>query len=63
MDLLKFEQKGKICESVHFDPSSVSMCITILVLDCIVCRLCVRFRVCFLLGDKHEAKFGGVMSA
>ena len=31
-DLLKFEQKGKICESVHFDPSSVSMCITILVL-------------------------------
>ena len=29
---LKFEQKGKICESVHFDPLFVSMCITILVL-------------------------------
>ena len=31
-DPLKFEQKGKNRESVHFDPSSVSMCITILVL-------------------------------
>ena len=31
-DPLKFEQKGKIYESVHFDPSFVNMCITILVL-------------------------------
>ena len=25
--------------------------------------MCVRLRVCFLLGDKQEAKFGGVISA
>ena len=30
-DPLKFEQKDKGGESVHFDPSFVSMCITVLV--------------------------------
>ena len=39
------------------------MCITLVLLS-LVCFFFffVWFRVCFLLGDKQEAKFGGVMS-
>ena len=33
MDPLKFEPKGKGCESVPFDPSFGNMCITIMALS------------------------------
>ena len=39
------------------------MSITLVSLRFVCYFLCVQFRVCFLHGDKKEAKFGGVMSA
>ena len=39
------------------------MCITLVSLSLVCYYLCVWFKVCFLLGDKQEAKFRGVMSA
>ena len=63
MDPLKFESKGKICESVHFDPSFWQHVHHTRVVDFwYVIFLCAWFEVCFLLGEKQEAKFGGVMS-
>ena len=38
------------------------MCITLMSLSFSMLFSCVWFRVCFLLGDKQEAKFGGEMS-
>ena len=32
-DPLKFETKGEICESVHFDPFFGNMCITLMLLS------------------------------
>ena len=63
-DPLKLETKGKICEFgfiliLHFG----NMCITLMSLSLVCYFLCVWFKVCFLLGDKQEAKFWGVMSA
>ena len=39
------------------------MCITLVSLSLVCYFMCVWFKVCFLLGDKQEAKFGGVMRA
>ena len=48
---------------VHFDPSFWQHVHHTRVVEFwYVIFLCVWFRVCFLLGDKQEAKFGGVMS-
>ena len=49
---------------VHFDPSIWQHVHHTRVIEFrMLFFLCVWFRVCFLLGDKQEAKFGGVMSA
>ena len=54
--------KRQQCESVQFDPLLISMCITILVLDFSMSGVRPVWSP-FLLGDKQEAKFGGVMGA
>ena len=41
MDPLKFESKGKGCESVHFEPSFSNMCITIMALSVSMLGCCV----------------------
>ena len=41
MDPLKFESKGKGCESVHFYHSFVNMCITIMALSVSMLSCCV----------------------
>ena len=41
MDSLTFELKGKICASVHFDPSPGNMCITIMALIFSMLGCCV----------------------
>ena len=64
MDPLKIESKGKGCESVHFYPSFSNMCITIMAFSFSMLGCCVSgVESVFLLGDKQEAKFRGVMSA
>ena len=63
MDPLNFVYKGKISELVHSNPSFWQHVHHNHVVEfSYVSFLCVWFRVCFLLGDKQEAKFGGVMS-
>ena len=41
MDPLKFELKGKGCESIHFDSSFSNMCITIMALSVSMLGCCV----------------------
>ena len=48
---------------VHFDPSFWQHVHHTHVVEFSVIFLRFWFRVCFLLGDKQEAKFGGVISA
>ena len=54
--------KQWVCEPVQFDPLFFSMCTTVL-LFVAWCRLCILSKSQFLLEDKQETKFGGVMSA
>ena len=63
-DPLKLETKGARFVSwfiliLHLG----NMCITLISLSLVYYYWYVWFRVCFLLGDKQEAKFGGVMGA
>ena len=49
---------------VHFDPSSWQQVHHPRVVKfSMLFFFYIWFRVCFLLGDKQEAKFGGVMNA
>ena len=49
--------------SVHFDPSSKQHVHHPRVVKFSMLFSMCRLRVCFLPGDKQEAKFGGMMSA
>ena len=54
--------KQRQCETVQIDPLFLSMYNTVLVLVFSMSGVCL-VQSPFLLGDKQEVKFGGVMSA